>query len=443
MKFIGKQMKLINYFTASTLLTFNLSAWSVELTWEDCVKYVAESNTTLEAAKKDWEAIGQNEKVLMAAYLPKLSASTSVTRIGASGQSGSGGSFVSNGVVLGGGTASQIQTNYFAALTASQNIFNGLKDQAKVDQAEWRTKNLFWTYVAAKSTVSQTLKESFANLLLAQENVSLTQAITERRESNYKLVSVRYESGRENKGSVLLAEAYLEQSRLDMIKAKDSLLVAQSKLKALMNKDYLDDIQVSGNIPLESLSNKNKDVQDLALETPAYNQAFALEKASDLEIKVAQSAFLPTVDLTGNVNRQGATYFPEKERWTVALTLTVPIFDGMRDVGSIKAATLNKYAAEGRKKTTLLDLIPKLRDAQTQAKQSDIKYSIDEKFQNAATSRAVIARAKYNNGLITFEDWDIIESDLITRQTNFIQSKRDRVAKYAAWETILGRSAIP
>lgn len=436
-------MKLIRHFSTIALLTLALPAKSVELTWEDCVKYVSESNPTLESAKKDWEALAQNEKVLMAAYLPKLSASTSVTRIGASGQSGSGGSFVSNGVVLGGGSASQIQTNYFAALNASQNIFAGFKDQAKVDQAEWRTKNLFWTYVAAKSTVSQTLKEAFANLILAQENMSLSQSITERRENNYKLVSVRYESGRENKGSVLLAEAYLEQSRLDVIKAKDSLLVAQSKLKSLMNKDYLDDVQVSGAIPLESLSTKNKDVSDLAFETPAYNQAFALEKASDLEIKVARSAFLPSLDLTGNVNRQGESYFPEKERWTVALTLTVPIFDGFKDVGGIKAATLNKYAAEGRKKTTLLDLIPKLRDAQTQAKQSDIKYSIDDKFQKAATSRAEIARAKYNNGLITFEDWDIIESDLIQRQTNFIQSKRDRVAKYASWETILGRSSIP
>jgi outer membrane protein len=425
------------------LLATSLSVGAVELTWEDCVKYVAEANPALEAAKKDWEAISQNERVLMAGYLPKLSASTSITKIGSSGQSGSGGSFVSNGVVLNSGSGSQIATNYIASLNASQNIFNGLKDKAKVDQAEWRTKNLFWTYVAAKSAVSQALKEAFANLILAQENTSLSQSISERRESNYKLVSVRYESGRENKGSVLLAEAYMEQSRLDVIKARDSLTVAQTKLKSLMNKDYLDSVEVTGSIPLESLSVKNLEVQDLALETPAYNQAYALERASDYEITVSQSAFLPTLDLTGNVNRQGTSYFPDKERWTVALTLTVPIFDGLRDVGTVKAATLNKYAAEGRKRNTFLDLLPKMRDAQTQAKQSDIKYSIDEKFQRAASSRAEIARAKYNNGLITFEDWDIIESELITRQTNFIQSKRDRVSKYAAWENILGRSAIP
>src|SRR5690606_38333615 len=97
---------------------------------------------------------------------------------------------------------------------------------------------------------------------------------------------------------------------------------------------------------------------------------------------------------------------------------------------------------EGKKKSTLLDLLPRLADAQNLAKQSDIKFRIDEKFRKASNTRAEIARAKYNNGLITFEDWDIIENELIQRQTNYLQSKKDRVVRYATWENLLGRGAI-
>jgi outer membrane protein len=154
---------------------------------------------------------------------------------------------------------------------------------------------------------------------------------------------------------------------------------------------------------------------------------------------------MPDLNLTSLVSRQGQAYFPNRdsERWSIALILTIPIFDGLRDLGTYRSAVETKYASESRKKSTMLDLIPRLRDSLNLAKQSDIKYSIDTKFEQAASARAEIARKKYNNGLLSFEDWDIIESELITRQMNFLASKKDRIIKYASWENLLGKGSIP
>lgn len=427
--------------TGFLLIIGTLGAQAVTLSWEDVVRYTQNSNPQLDASKKDWMATRLNENVAFAGYLPTLSASTSMTRIGS--KAGSGG-IVSNGVVLGSGAGSQIATNYLGSLNGNFNLFNGLEDKSRIEQAQWRSQNSYWTYVSTRSTISYNLKEAFSNLILAQESLELSKSIEYRRESNHKLVSVRYDNGRENKGSVLLAEAYYEQAKLDVIKAQDSLNVAQLKLKSLMNQDQFDNIQVTGSVPLEQLEFINKDIPDLALETPVYQQQKALEMVAKEEVSIAESNFLPSLDLSGNITRQGESYFPDRgrERWAMALTLTIPIFDGMKDYSSRKGAIITQYAAEGRKKNALLELIPKLKDAQNQARQSDIKYSVDDKFKKAATSRAEIARAKYNNGLITFEDWDIIESDLIQRQTTFLQSKRDRTLKYASWENLLGRGAI-
>ena len=435
------RMKLsIQSLTGFLLLTGSLQTMAVTLSWEDVVRYTQNSNPSLDASKKDWLATRTNEQVALAGFLPTLNASTSMTRIGS--RSANGG-VVSNGVVLG-TTGSQVSTNYLGALNANLNLFNGFEDKSRYDQAHWRSQNSYWSYVSTRSTISYTLKEAFSNLILAQESLELSRSIEDRRESNHKLVSVRYDNGRENKGSVLLAEAYLKQAKLDVIKAQDSLNVAQVKLKTLMNQDQFDNIQVTGSVPLEKLEFENKGIQELALETPVYQQQNALQMVAKEEITIAESNFYPTLNLSGNLTRQDETFFPdrERERWSLALTLTIPIFDGMKDYSTRKGAVITQYAAEGRKKNALLEMIPKLKDAQNQARQSDIKYSVDEKFQKAATSRAEIARAKYNNGLITFEDWDIIESDLIQRQTTFLQSKRDRTLKYASWENLLGRGAI-
>lgn len=417
-----------------------IGASAVTLSWEEVLKFTIEGNPDLEASRREWLAAKEAESSVEGRYLPSLSASTSVTRSG-SAASGGGGGIVTNGVVISSG--STVNTSYLAALNFTQNIFNGLEDKSRINQAGWNTQNKFWNYVSSKSSVSLSLKEAFANLVYAQELVELSRSILDRRESNHKLVLVRYENGRENKGSVLLAEAYLEQARLDLIKARDSLGVAEKSLKSLMNKDYLDGVTVTGEIPLEVLKPDRKDFETLALETPAYNQAHALQMVAKEDIKISRSSFLPDLNFTGQVNRQGDSYFPERERWSMALTLTIPLFDGFKDLGTYKSSVETSYASESRKRSTLLTLIPKLQDTLNQAKQSDIKYSIDSKFEAAASTRAEIARKKYNNGLLTFEDWDIIESELITRQMNFLQSKKDRVIKYATWENVLGKGSIP
>lgn len=426
------------------LILISSQAFSVTLTWEDCVRMATESNPDLAAARNDWLAVQQNERAAIGSFLPSLSASTSVTQTGSTSGGGASGAIVSNGVVLnqGSGSGSSVNTNYLASLNLRQNLFNGMEDYSRYQQSLWRTKNSYWTLIQARATVTYSLKEAFSNLIYAQESLELARSIQGRRESNYKLVSVRYDNGRENQGSVLLAEAYFEQAKLDVTKAEDSLGVARQRLSTLLNKDHLTDINLEGMVPLEELEFKGKTLDELALETPAYNQAEAQEFSSGQDIAIAKSNFLPSLDLTGNVLRQGPSYFPERERWTVALTLTIPLFDGLKDYSAVKSSVLTKYAAESRKRSTLLGLIPRLRDARNQARQSDIKYNIDQKFQKASGTRAEIARAKYNNGLISFEDWDIIESELIQRQTSFLQSKRDRILKYSSWENLLGRGAI-
>jgi hypothetical protein len=44
---------------------------------------------------------------------------------------------------------------------------------------------------------------------------------------------------------------------------------------------------------------------------------------------------------------------------------------------------------------------------------------------------------------MTFEDWDIIENDLIQRLKTFLQSQRDRVIAEASWELAQGKGVIP
>ena len=422
------------------LLFFQIyHAHGISLTWEETLRYTQAGNPQVESSKNEWLATQSQEAATISGFLPRLSATASYTQTGSNAQSPG---VVNNGVVI--DNRGNIAKNYSVGLNFTQNIFNGLSDSSRYDQAKWRSRSSYWGYVNTKASLSYQLKEAFADLVYAQDSLELSQSILERRRNNLKLVQVRYDNGRENKGSVLLADAYFEQAQLDLLRARDNLRVAQTKLKSLMNQDHIDVLKVEGNPPLESLEFENKTLEDLILETPVYNQAVATENVAKEELIIGRSNFLPTLDLNANVNRQGESFLPEqeRERWSVGLSLTIPLFDGLRDRNTYKASVFSKYAAEGKKKSAMLELLPKLREAQNLAKQSDIKLRVDSKFREATSTRAEIARAKYNNGLITFEDWDIIENELIQRQTTYILSKKDRVVKYAAWENILGKGSL-
>jgi hypothetical protein len=65
---------------------------------------------------------------------------------------------------------------------------------------------------------------------------------------------------------------------------------------------------------------------------------------------------------------------------------------------------------------------------------------MDKAFDLAAKVRSEISRKKYNNGLMAFEAWDLVENDLIAREKGYLNSRRDYFYLDAAWDLAIGRN---
>jgi outer membrane protein TolC len=126
----------------------------------------------------------------------------------------------------------------------------------------------------------------------------------------------------------------------------------------------------------------------------------------------------------------------------VGLILSVPIYSGGRDYYSTKSATASFAAAQASRENVERLARARLKQAYHNYQQAVERLRVDEEFLEATTLRAEIARSKYNNGLLSFEDWDIIENDLINRQKALLLSLRDRVTAEAGWEQAKGGGVI-
>jgi outer membrane protein len=260
------------------------------------------------------------------------------------------------------------------------------------------------------------------------------------------LVQLRFESGRENIGSFNLSKAYLAQAKYDNLVAANSLEIYQSQLARVLGREDFNTIEVVGSVPMQAPvyeSNQKIDYKNLVKDIPDYKKAFYNEQAAKSSIDLSNSAFYPTLNLTQSVGKTGRESFSPNSTWVVGAVLNFPLFTGGKDYYTSKSASEDYRASAMTRKNTEESSVTNLKQAYTSYIEAVMKLEVDQAFLLAASSRERIAKAQYNNGLISFIDWDTIENDLIIRQKTLLQTERDRVIAEAAWEQAQGRGVIP
>lgn len=418
--------KVVASALAIALCAFPAQA-NTPLTWQACVQEASAQNADLRSARASLEASQYQARGAYSGYLPQVSASAGYT------ESHDGAST---------GTTTGTTTPYSASISVTQNLFAGFQDQAKVSQGAANYEVAEASLAAVMARVNHDLRSAFAGLGYAQNNLILTESIMRRLQENLRLVELRYEGGRENKGSYLLTKASLGQARFEHLQAKQALATSQEQLARVLGRASSDDLAVSGAVPADAPEARPEFVR-LVEQTPDHRQAVAQEKSAAAGIQLARAPLYPSLNLTGTTSRDGEQWYPEDQRRTVGLTLTVPIFSGGKDYYGAKSAASTHAAAATNIDVVDRQVLVKLKQAHAAFVESVEKLNVDRDFLEAAGTRAEIARAKYQNGLISFEDWDRIESDLILRQKSLLQSQRERANAEAVWELTLGKGLMP
>jgi len=399
------------------------------LTWPQCLERAIASNPELRAARQDLQAAEFQVRGAGAGYLPELSANARYTDSSTSGNTST--SF-----------ADSDEPTRSAGLAAKQNIFAGFRDQASVERAQANRTGVDANLQLIKARVSADLKSAFAALRYAQDAVEVAQEIIRRREENLRLVELRFEGGRENKGSYLLSQAQLQQARFELLQAREAVRVAQRRLAKAIAWEQPEMLHVIGQAAISDPP-KSVDLRAALQNVPEHRQAVANVDTATADIRLARSGLLPSLDLTATTDNVKQDSEPSERRDTVGVQLSIPIFSGLRDYYATESATATHAASVDTLADTDRQLLTRLQQTWSDFIQAVERVEVDRSFLQAQRVRAEIARNRYNNGLMSFEDWDLIETELITRQKTMLQSERDRVTAEAAFEQAQGIGAIP
>ena len=386
------------------------------LTFQDCVDLAVKSNPDLASAEEALRAQEFQVRGSFASFLPSASASLGMLR--------------SHPV-------STDDPKYTAALSVNYNLFSGLRDRSKALLQEANLALSRANLDSVRAQVSANLRKAMAQVLYAREYVGLTAIIRDRRSQNERLVRAQYESGRENQGSYLVSKSLLSQAEFDQTVARDQADLARQNLAHILGSDSRE-LEFAGEVPTSDPPPDDRTPELLKL-TPAHRAQIAKIQAAERTLEVSRAGFLPSLDLASTIGFNSRTPPPDQNRsWNLGLTLSIPLFSGLSTYHDYQNSSALLRSSSSNATSVDFETLNQLRQALLGFRQSLGRLRVDLESLDAATIRSAIARKRYNNGLIAFDQWDIIETELINRQKAALTSKRDRIIAESTYRQVQG-----
>jgi len=402
-----------------TLLFFSVprSLQAAEvLTWQQCVGEARKAHPDLYSALAAMQQAEADRRITKGQLLPQLSAGLNAAQSGSSEKN----------------IASFSALSW--SLNAKQLLYDGRKTSRQVAAYKESEKAAGHNYSAVSADVRFALRSAFTDLLKAQELVGLSGEIAERRKKNVRLIALRYQAGREHIGSLRKAEADLGESEFEVSRAQRGLVLAQSRLASALGRDEHSPIRVKGSFTASDLSAVKPNLALLAKNTPLVRQLEARRKAARYDLDAAKGAFSPELYLTSSIGRSSFDSLPPDEvDWNAGVELSLPIYGGGTGRARVQRAMAVVSQQNAEEKSGYLQVFDTLEESWKNFVDARQYVAVQRKFLDAAVERASIANAQYSNGLVSFDDWVIIEDNLVSAKKQFLDAGADLLIAEAGW----------
>ncbi|MEI7999072.1 MAG: TolC family protein [Candidatus Omnitrophota bacterium] len=420
-------MKNLNSFAIFLFISFLCQPlWAQEnLTWLDCLSLASQNHPDVVSAKESIRQSKDSQAIATSALLPQAQASLSVTQVKA--QASGAGSKLNS-------------TTYAYGLSGSQLLFDSFKTINSVKASAENVKASQWNFQYVSSQVRLRLRSAFVNLLKAQELIQLTKQIYDIRKQNLDLITKSYNSGMEHKGALMTAQANLAEAEFEIHQADRGLQVAQRNLLKEVGSKSIEPISIKGSFDIGANYQQTPNFDILVDTNPQLLQLIAQKNSSSFNVKSDLSGFGPSVSLLGGVGKTDDRWPPSVADTNVGLKLTWPLLEG-----GARAAQLDKDKSalrsfEAQERSLRDALVLALEQSWASLSDAIEQVDVQKKFLDANQERADIAKKQYSVGLLTFDNWTIIEDNLVSTKKAFLNTQANALLAEANWIEAQGRT---
>ena len=399
------------------------------------IDYALQQNITIRKNRLNAKSAEVDVKTARAALFPSLTASVSQRIVNRPNSQ-------TNTIIDGDNiTSSQSKTSYNGSygIDANWTLYNGSKRLNTLKQQRMNNRIAELGVAESENTIEESITQIYVQILYAAEAVKVNEATLDVSRAECERARALLAAGSIARSDLAQLEAQVSTDKYQLVTAQATLQDYKLQLKQLLELDGEKEMTLY----IPTLGDENV-LSPLPSKTDVYRSALTLRpeieagrlnvKASELDIDIAHSGYIPTISLSagiGSTNTNGNDFtFGEqiKQNWnnSLGVTVSVPIFNNRQTKSAVQKAKIQKQNSE-------LDLLDN---------QKNLYKTIEGLWldANSAQQRYVAAIEKLRS---TQTSYDLIQEqfnlgmkntvELLTEKNNLLNAQQETLqAKYMA-----------
>jgi len=238
----------------------------------------------------------------------------------------------------------------------------------------------------------------------------------------------------------LTAEADLADAKYGIAQAKREVEVAQQGLIKEMGRTQLTPMRAKGDFEIKDSALVKPDFETLAKNNPSLQQLIAQKRSAEFSLKSAYANFSPQLTGSAGANRTDTHWAPQGDQWNLGLSLSMPIFEGGLRIAQVSQAEALVKQLQENQRSTQDGVVLTLQQSWAALQDTIENVSVQKKTLSATEERSKIAQAQYSIGLINFDNWTIIEDNLVKAKRNYLDSQAAALLAEAKWVQAKGET---
>lgn len=332
------------------------------------------------------------------------------------------------------------QTDF--GLGTQVTVFQGMQITNSVKKTEFDLKASFEDLAKAKDDLSLNIASTFLEILFSKELVKVSEEQLGITKQQLQQSQEKVNAGSLANGALMEIEAQAAREELNLIDAKNQLLLGKLRLAQMLelpfNEQFDVDIPTLPEINAQLAVSASQDVYQKALtQRPEIRGAEYRFQSTAMQLKMAKGVYYPTLSFYANyynlynnqykdINKNSITFgdqLSNNQRKGLGLQMNIPIFNRLQTKMQVSNAEIQMMNTQLELEGTKKVLRQEIETAQTTAITSFNRYKSTEKAVVSMKEAFRYSEEKFNVGMVNAVDYNTAKTSLVKASSDLLRAK--------------------
>jgi outer membrane protein TolC len=400
-----------------------------KLTLRNCIETALKNQPAIQAAREGINALQGRMTQAASPYYPRITASASREE---------------NHVV--GGQVPSISRSNTTSLSVNQVLYDFGRTGNTRDAARSSLRSAEFEEQRVIQDTVLNVKQAYYALLAAKKLVLVSQKTAEQAESHLKQAEAFFHSGSKPRFEVTRVEVEVNNAKLSMINAKNTVRLRTISLYNAMGIDPGGDLDIEDILSAPIIVPSREQAMTEAVKNrPELMKAEADIQAAQARVSAEKANYLPTLSAQGSYNWAGGSTsmgtfkLEAQDNWNAGVMLSVPLFEGWLTQGKVSEARANLHVLEAQGQTFRRSVLIELNQADADIESATARIAVMESLLKKASESLELAQGRYAAGVGTYIEITDAQVASVNAETDHVQALYDYQLAAARFVKAMGR----